>query len=82
MSKTICPKGMKGFVPGPDIPFLQVLHDMAAAGERARTHDSKVAGAPDMLPEARRILEDFYAPWNHRLSSLLRDRRFKWAAPA
>eukprot|EP00951_Prasinocladus_malaysianus_P048715 scaffold661518_cov60-Prasinocladus_malaysianus.AAC.1 len=34
-----------------------------------------------MLPEARAMLEEFYHPWNLRLSGLLRDKRFLWLKP-
>jgi hypothetical protein len=31
-----------------------------------------------MLPETRRVLEEFYAPFNERLAQALGDVRFAW----
>lgn len=36
----------------------------------------------DMLPETRRLLGAFYAPFNERLAQALGDHRFAWPAAA
>ena len=33
---------------------------------------------PAMLPEARALVDQFYAPYNSRLAELLGDERFLW----
>ena len=34
-----------------------------------------------MLPEARRVLDEFFAPFNRLLAEELRDDRFLWRTP-
>lgn len=34
----------------------------------------------EMLPETRKLLEDFYAPFNKRLAEKLADKRYLWLA--
>jgi hypothetical protein len=34
-----------------------------------------------MLPEARRLLDEFFAPFNRLLAEELRDHRFLWRTP-
>ncbi len=35
---------------------------------------------PDMLPETRAMLDNFYAPFNRRLAELLCDNKFLYGA--
>jgi hypothetical protein len=46
------------------------LDKMVKAGGKGT---SFTKGKPAMLDEARRLVMDFYRPWNERLSDLLRD---------
>jgi hypothetical protein len=62
------------------LPLEQVTEDqwgrMLEAGTRARNH--LMDGKPDMLPEARALVTDFYVGWNKRLAALLRNRDYLW----
>lgn len=56
-----------------------LMDDMASATPTNTRHDRKYDGeAPSMLPETRKKLEDFYAPFNKKLALLLNDKRYEW----
>lgn len=54
-------------------PNAETLHKISEATPRnSRRHPE------DMLPETRRLLGSFYAPFNKRLAELLQDDRYNW----
>ena len=56
---------------------LQRIADLTKANQSSGK--SALEGkARDMLPETRRILTDFYRPYNKMLAELLSDERFTW----
>eukprot|EP00191_Tetraselmis_sp_GSL018_P003786 CAMPEP_0177598730 /NCGR_PEP_ID=MMETSP0419_2-20121207/12543_1 /TAXON_ID=582737 /ORGANISM="Tetraselmis sp., Strain GSL018" /LENGTH=412 /DNA_ID=CAMNT_0019091271 /DNA_START=204 /DNA_END=1442 /DNA_ORIENTATION=+ len=58
------------------LPTNEEWEAIISAGSKGRAH--LMEGKPDMLPEARGLLTDLYAPWNRRLAALTGNRRFLW----
>jgi len=54
----------------------QLWERMSQEVGSARTHTLR--GKPEMLPEAKQVLEIFYAAWNRRLAAALHNRTFLW----
>ncbi len=40
--------------------------------------NAQSARYPPMLPETKKMLQEFYAPYNKRLAELLKDDRYLW----
>lgn len=49
--------------------------DRMTTAKRANTQSDRY---PKMLPETKKMLEDFYEPYNKRLATLLKDDRWGW----
>ena len=53
--------------------LTQAEYDRMTTVKRANTQSDRY---PKMLPETRKMLQDFYAPFNQRLAKLLQDDRW------
>ena len=52
--------------------LTQAEYDRMTTVKRANTQSDRY---PKMLPQTRKMLQDFYAPFNQRLAKLLQDDR-------
>ena len=52
---------------------------MAATNARTSLGEKRGASQGPMLPETRTLLDEFYAPYNAKLASILGDPKWKWS---